>query len=63
MTEHMYLTTAELAEELRLSKGTVYQLVKNGIIPAVKLSCRKFLYNPVDVRAALRKYGVDYPEK
>jgi excisionase family DNA binding protein len=31
------LTVPEVAERLRLSRGTIYKLVRTGVIPAVRL--------------------------
>jgi excisionase family DNA binding protein len=31
------LTVAEVAQRLRVSKGTVYKLVRTGVIPTVQL--------------------------
>lgn len=33
----MYLTAAELAARLRVSKMTVYRLIKRGELPAVRI--------------------------
>ncbi len=34
---HRLLTIPEVAEQLRLSKGTVYKLIRDGVVPAVQL--------------------------
>ena len=34
---HRLLTVPEVAERLRLTKGTVYRLIRAGIVPAVQL--------------------------
>jgi excisionase family DNA binding protein len=31
------LTVPEVAERLRLSRGTVYKLIRTGVVPAVQL--------------------------
>lgn len=62
MIERMYLTTEELADELQLSKCTIYQMVKRGSIPVVRISCKKFRFDVAAVREALQNLGNDYLE-
>ena len=49
-----YYTVAEVAETMRLSKMTVYRLVHNGELPAVRVG-RSFRVTEDDVDEYLRK--------
>lgn len=39
---HEYVTPAEIAEELRITRMTVHRMIKRGIIPALVLGPRTF---------------------
>ena len=49
-----FLTVAEVAARMRVSKMTVYRLVHNGDLPAVRLG-RSFRVTEDDVNEYLRK--------
>ena len=50
---NILLTVSEVAELLRVSRATVYGLMKRGKIPSVLVS-EAFRIRPVDFDAALR---------
>jgi excisionase family DNA binding protein len=52
--EVKFLTVAEVAATMRVSKMTVYRLVHNGELPAVQVG-RSFRINEDDVNEYLRK--------
>jgi excisionase family DNA binding protein len=50
------LLASEIAENLRVTVETVYDLVRSGVIPAQRLRPGgKLLFDPVTVEAALTK--------
>lgn len=49
-----FLTVAEVAARMRVSKMTVYRLVHNGELPAVRLG-RSFRVTEEDVNDYIRK--------
>jgi excisionase family DNA binding protein len=54
------LTTQEMAERLRRSKYQVYQDVKAGRIPAVRIHPKgRLLFNADEVERALHRSGSD----
>ncbi|WP_203337188.1 helix-turn-helix domain-containing protein [Nocardioides limicola] len=53
-----FLTVAEVAEMMRVSKMTVYRLVHNGELPALRVG-RSFRVTEDDVNAYLRKSFYD----
>jgi excisionase family DNA binding protein len=55
-----FLTVAEVAEVLRLSKMTVYRMVHSGELPAVKVG-RAFRVQARVVRDALKSHVVAAP--
>ncbi len=54
MSEAKFLTVAEVAAMMRVSKMTVYRLVHNGDLPAVRVG-RSFRVTEDDVHEYLRK--------
>jgi len=54
MSEAKFLTVAEVAAMMRVSKMTVYRLVHNGDLPAVRVG-RSFRVVEEDVNEYLRK--------
>ena len=53
-SESTFLTVAEVAAMMRVSKMTVYRLVHNGELPAVRVG-RSFRVREADVDEYLRK--------
>ena len=53
-SEVKFLTVAEVAATMRVSKMTVYRLVHNGDLPAVRVG-RSFRVTEDDVNEYLRK--------
>jgi excisionase family DNA binding protein len=53
-SESTFLTVAEVAAMMRVSKMTVYRLVHNGDLPAVRVG-RSFRVTEHDVNEYLRK--------
>ncbi|GAA1922549.1 helix-turn-helix domain-containing protein [Nocardioides lentus] len=58
MSEAKFLTVAEVATVMRVSKMTVYRLVHNGELPAVRVG-RSFRVLEEDVNEYLRKSFFD----
>ena len=54
LNEVKFLTVAEVASVMRVSKMTVYRLVHNGELPAVRVG-RSFRVTEEDVNEYLRK--------
>lgn len=54
MSDVRFLTIAEVASMMRVSKMTVYRLVHNGELPAVRVG-RSFRVTEEDVNEYLRK--------
>ena len=54
ISEVKFLTVAEVATVMRVSKMTVYRLVHNGELPAVRVG-RSFRVSEEDVNEYLRK--------
>jgi len=54
LPESKFLTVAEVAAMMRVSKMTVYRLVHNGELPAVRVG-RSFRVEEKDVDEYLRK--------
>ena len=54
ISDVMFLTVAEVAATMRVSKMTVYRLVHNGDLPAVRVG-RSFRVTEDDVNEYLRK--------
>jgi excisionase family DNA binding protein len=54
ISEVKFLTVAEVAATMRVSKMTVYRLVHNGDLPAVRVG-RSFRVTEEDVNEYLRK--------
>jgi len=54
MSEMEFLTIAEVAAKMRVSKMTVYRLVHGGDLPAVRVG-RSFRVTEDDVNEYLRK--------
>ena len=54
MSEMAFLTIAEVAAKMRVSKMTVYRLVHGGELPAVRVG-RSFRVTEEDVNEYLRK--------
>jgi excisionase family DNA binding protein len=54
ISEVKFLTVAEVAATMRVSKMTVYRLVHSGELPAVQVG-RSFRINEDDVNEYLRK--------
>lgn len=54
MSEMVFLTIAEVAAKMRVSKMTVYRLVHSGELPAVRVG-RSFRVTEDDVNEYLRK--------
>ena len=54
MSEAHFLTIAEVASKMRVSKMTVYRLVHGGELPAVRVG-RSFRVTEDDVNEYLRK--------
>lgn len=54
MSDVVFLTIAEVAAKMRVSKMTVYRLVHNGELPAVRVG-RSFRVTEDDVNEYLRK--------
>jgi excisionase family DNA binding protein len=53
ISEVKFLTVAEVASVMRVSKMTVYRLVHNGELPAVRVG-RSFRVSEVDVNDYLK---------
>jgi len=58
MSDVVFLTIAEVAAKMRVSKMTVYRLVHNGELPAVRVG-RSFRVTEDDVNEYLRKSFYD----
>lgn len=58
MSDPKFLTVAEVAAMMRVSKMTVYRLVHNGELPAVRVG-RSFRVTEDDVNAYLQKSFYD----
>jgi excisionase family DNA binding protein len=58
MSEAKFLTIAEVAQMMRVSKMTVYRLVHNGELPALRVG-RSFRVTEHDVDEYLRKSFFD----
>ena len=58
MSEVKFLTIAEVAAKMRVSKMTVYRLVHNGDLPALRVG-RSFRVTEDDVNEYLRKSFYD----
>jgi excisionase family DNA binding protein len=58
MSEVKFLTIAEVAAKMRVSKMTVYRLVHGGELPAVRVG-RSFRVTEEDVNEYLRKSFYD----
>jgi excisionase family DNA binding protein len=58
MSEARFLTIAEVATKMRVSKMTVYRLVHGGELPAVRVG-RSFRVTEDDVNEYLRKSFYD----
>ena len=54
MSDVVFLTIAEVASKMRVSKMTVYRLVHGGELPAVRVG-RSFRVTEDDVNEYLRK--------
>jgi excisionase family DNA binding protein len=54
MSDVVFLTIAEVAAKMRVSKMTVYRLVHSGELPAVRVG-RSFRVTEDDVNEYLRK--------
>uniref|UniRef100_UPI0003F86E1F helix-turn-helix domain-containing protein n=1 Tax=Nocardioides allogilvus TaxID=2072017 RepID=UPI0003F86E1F len=54
MSDVVFLTIAEVASKMRVSKMTVYRLVHNAELPAVRVG-RSFRVTEDDVNEYLRK--------
>jgi excisionase family DNA binding protein len=53
MTE--LLTVPEMAQRLRMSRWAIYDMAKDGRLPAVRLSSRKLLFDREAVAEAIRR--------
>jgi len=42
MDDHELMTIKEVAEYLRVSKSTVFRLMRDGELPAIKFSAKRF---------------------
>ena len=42
MVEHELMTIKEVADYLRVSDATVYRLMRNGELPSIKFSAKRF---------------------
>jgi excisionase family DNA binding protein len=51
-SNNQYLSMKELADMLRLRRGTIYRMIKEGLIPAVRLG-RKMLFDSEKIPALL----------
>jgi excisionase family DNA binding protein len=58
MSDVVFLTIAEVAAKMRVSKMTVYRLVHGGELPAVRVG-RSFRVTEDDVNEYLRKSFYD----
>ncbi|MCL8023842.1 helix-turn-helix domain-containing protein [Nocardioides bruguierae] len=58
ISEAKFLTVAEVAQMMRVSKMTVYRLVHNGDLPAVRVG-RSFRVREEDASEYLRKSFYD----
>jgi excisionase family DNA binding protein len=58
MSDVRFLTIAEVAAKMRVSKMTVYRLVHNGDLPALRVG-RSFRVTEDDVNEYLRKSFYD----
>lgn len=58
MPDKKFLTVAEVAQMMRVSKMTVYRLVHNGDLPALRVG-RSFRVTEQDVDAYLQKSFFD----
>ena len=50
-----FLTVAEVATELRVSKMTVYRMVHDGVLESVNINKRSFRIRRADLDSYLRK--------
>lgn len=57
MTEHVWLTAAEVADRLRISKQTVYRWAKTGQLPAYRPGGRwcALRFRATDIDNALKE--------
>ena len=58
MTE--LLTTAQLAEWLKVRPSTVREWAKTGRIPEIQISAKVRRFDPAEVESALRRRGVSH---
>ena len=42
MDDHQLMTIKEVAEYLRISKATVFRLMRSGELPSIKFSAKRF---------------------
>lgn len=61
MTTPQLLTVAEVADLFRVSSMTVYRLIRNGELPAVRVG-RSYRVSETDLRAYLDSQVVDPSE-
>ena len=54
METNELITTAELADRLRVTSATVVKWRRQGIIPALRINATTYRFDPNDVLAALR---------
>jgi excisionase family DNA binding protein len=52
-----FLTPEELAERLHVKKVTVLRWARRRVIPVIRLSPRKVLFDLIEVEKRLRKMG------
>jgi excisionase family DNA binding protein len=49
------LTVREIAKRLRISRWAIYDMARDGRLPAVRLSTHKLLFDPEAVAEAIRR--------
>lgn len=58
MKRGIYMTVAEIADLLEVSKMTVYRLVHDGTLPAINAGKRSYRVRRADVAAYIKKQTV-----
>lgn len=55
MITSVYMTVPEMAQFLKVSRGTAYRLIQSGRIPAYRPSPRKTLVRQLDVEKYIKQ--------
>ena len=59
MGDHPLMTIKEVTEYLRVSKATVFRLMRNGELPSIKFSAKKFTrIKRSDLEAFIERHSI-----